>query len=99
MGVERQRFQTVKNPEWMLVITAFLTVCLLQLRERLDTSTDTPETVLREDEWKMLWVSTENSKPLPKTPPPARWAFYTIAKLSGFADSKGTGRPGWDTAW
>jgi hypothetical protein len=43
VGVERQRFQTVDNLERMLVITAFLAVRLLQLRERLDTPVDTPE--------------------------------------------------------
>jgi hypothetical protein len=34
-----------------------------------------------------------------KTVPSARWAFYAIAKLGGFADTKRTGRPGWDTIW
>ena len=56
VGVDRQRFQTVENLERMLVITAFLAVRLLQLRERLDVPIDAPETasetVLSEDEWK-----------------------------------------------
>ncbi len=103
VGVERQRFQTVDNLERMLVITAFLAVRLLQLRERLDTPADTPETtcetVLREDEWKVLWLSTEHNQPIPKTAPSASWAFYAIAKLGGFTDTKRTGRPGWDTIW
>jgi hypothetical protein len=103
VGVERQRFQTVENLERMLVITAFLAVRLLQLREHLDAPTDAPETtcetVLSEDEWKVLWVSTERIQPLPKIAPSARWAFYAIAKLGGFTDTKRTGRPGWDTVW
>ena len=70
--MERQRFQTVENLERMLVITAFLP-CLLQLRERLDPHIDVPEmaceTVLSKDEWKVLWLSTEHSHPLPKIPP------------------------------
>ncbi len=103
VGVERQRFQTVANLERMLVITAFLAVRLLQLRERLDAPVDMPETtcetVLSEDEWKVLWLSTEHNQPLPKIAPSARWAFYGIAKLGGFADTKRTGRPGWDTIW
>jgi hypothetical protein len=103
VGVERQRFQRVDNLERMLVITAFLAVRLLQLRERLDVSVNAPdatcEKVLSKDEWKVLWASTEHSKPLPKTAPSARWAFYAIAKLGGFADTKRTGRPSWDTVW
>jgi hypothetical protein len=103
VGVERQRFQTVDNLERMLVITAFLAVRLLQLRERLDAPVDKPETtcetVLSEDEWKVLWLSTEHLQPLPKIAPSARWAFYAIAKLGGFTDTKRTGRPGWDTIW
>ncbi len=103
VGVERQRFQTVGNLERMLVITAFLAVRLLQLRERLDTPADIPETtcetVLSEDEWKVLWLSTENRRAIPKTAPSARWAYYAIAKMGGFTDTKRTGRPGWDTIW
>ncbi|MBK8603922.1 MAG: hypothetical protein IPN87_12950 [Saprospiraceae bacterium] len=100
--MERQRFQTVENLERMLVITAFLP-CLLQLRERLDPHIDVPEmaceTVLSKDEWKVLWLSTEHSHPLPKIPPSAHWAFYAISKLGGFPDTKCTGRPSWDTVW
>jgi Transposase DDE domain len=103
IGVERQRFQSMGNLERMLVITAFLAVHLLQLRELLDKSADTAgtscEKVLTEVEWKVLWVSTEPNKPLPKTAPPAHWAFYAIAKLGGFTDTKRTGRVGWDTIW
>jgi hypothetical protein len=103
VGVERQRFQRVENLERMLVITAFLAVRLLQLREHLDGPVSAPEatceTVLSKDEWKVLWAATEHSKPLPKTAPSARWAFYAVAKLGGFADTKRTGRPGWDTIW
>jgi hypothetical protein len=103
VGVERQRFQSAGNLERILVVTAFLAVRLLQLRERLDKPEITAETdceaVLTEDEWKVLWVSTEPNKPLPKTAPPARWAFYAIAKLGGFNDTKRTGRVGWDTIW
>jgi Transposase Tn5 dimerisation domain len=92
-----------KTRGFMRVITAFLAVRLLPLRERLDAPADAPETtcerVLSKDEWKVLWLSTEHNQPLPKIAPSARWAFYAIAKLGGFADTKRTGRPGWDTIW
>ena len=100
VGVERQRFQSVENLQRMLVITAFLAVRLLQLRELLDTPKDDAqascETILSEDEWKVLWVSTQSSKP-PTMAPSIRWACLAVAKLGGFTDTKRTGRPGWDT--
>ena len=55
IGVERQRFQSIENLERMLVISAFLAVRLLQLREYLDKPANKPETscaaVLAEDEY------------------------------------------------
>lgn len=102
IGVERQRFQEPANLERMLAITAFLAVRLLQLREHLQVPADAPEPtcgrVLSETEWKVLWHSTERTG-LPIGQPSARWAYRAIAKLGGFADTKRTGRPGWDTIW
>ena len=81
----------------MVAITAFLAVRLLQLRESqglpaVQEITKCDE-LLREDEWKILWVSTERDSP-PPSPPSARWAYLALAKLGGFADTKRTGRPG-----
>ncbi len=102
VGVERQRFQSAGNLERMLVITAFLAVRLLQLHEIQDAPDNQParrcDEVLSEDEWKILWVSTEPGPP-PSSPPPARWAYLALAKLGGFTDTKRTGRPGWSTMW
>lgn len=102
VGVERQRFQSAANLERMLVITAFLAVRLLQLREILDAPNDDEQvscdTLLSEDEWKVLWLSTQRSAP-PTTAPSIRWACLAVAKLGGFTDTKRTGRPGWDTMW
>jgi len=99
VGVERQRFQSVGNLERMLAITAFLAVRLLQLRELLDAKETTCGKVLAEDEWKVLWLSTEPDKPLPETAPPIRRAYDAIAKLGGFSDTKRTGHVGWDALW
>ncbi len=102
VGVERQRFQSASNLERMLVITAFLAVRLLQLREKLSMPdgghTVSCETMLSDEEWKVLWLSTERSKPPDKTPT-IRWCCMAVAKLGGFADTKRTGRPGWDAMW
>jgi Transposase DNA-binding/Transposase DDE domain len=102
VGVERQRFQSAANLERMLVITAFLAVRLLQLREILGRSDEDEQagcdTLLSEDEWQVLWVSTRRSKP-PATAPSIHWACLAVARLGGFTDTKRTGRPGWDTMW
>lgn len=98
VGVERQRFQSADNLERMIAITAFLAVRLLQLREN-QSQPDIPcDTVLSEDEWKVLWISTQRCQP-PPSAPSARWAYLALAKLGGFTDTKRTGRPGWDALW
>lgn len=104
-GVERQRLQHADNLERMMVITAFVAVRLLQLRERMETERASPGDTkpmsipLESDEWRLLWVSAERNKPLPDQPPSARWAYLALAKLGGFTDTKRTGRPGWATLW
>lgn len=103
VGVERQRFQSAPNLERMMVITAFLAVRLLQLREHLDAASaqdrEGPcDSVLTHEEWRVLWLIKER-RALPAAPPTVRWACLAVAKLGGFTDTKRTGRPGWDTLW
>ena len=105
VGVERVRMQSPGGLERMLVITAFVAVRLLQLREPLSRpDADDPGSsrscgsVLDVDQWQVLWQLDQRSPP-PSSPPPARWACLAIAKLGGFTDTKRTGRPGWDTLW
>lgn len=87
VGVERQRFQSLENLERMLAITAFLAVRLLQLRESQDAPVGKEDRkcdeVLSEDEWKILWVSTEH-RPPPPLPPSIRWADLTPCGMAGF---------------
>lgn len=103
-GVERCRMQSAANLQRMLVITAFIAVRLLQLREHLaalPAPAKTPrgcEQVLSTEQWHVLW-QLDQHQPLPHEPPSARWACLAIAKLAGFTDTKRTGRPGWDTLW
>jgi hypothetical protein len=103
VGVERQRFQSSENLERMLVITAFLAVRLLQLREHLQppegqSKEESCEPALSREEWQLLWLSREHT-PLPKSAPSLRWACLALARLGGFTDTKRTGRPGWDALW
>ena len=87
VDVERQRFQSAANLERMLVVTAFLAVRLLQLREILGTPDDDEQascdTPLSEDEWTVLWVTTQRGAP-PSTASSICWACLAVAKSSAF---------------
>lgn len=100
--VEHRRMQTADNLERMAVILAFVAVRLLQLREGLhpvDPQQACPCTdVLEPIQWRLLWVTTEKNKP-PHKAPSQQWAYYAIAKLGGWMDTKGTGRVGWEALW
>ena len=86
----------------MLVITAAVGIRLIQIH-RLANATDDDDTpcdeVIEEDERRCLWATVEPNAPMPFSPPSARWAFRSIAKLGGWYDTKKTGRVGWQTVW
>jgi hypothetical protein len=100
--VEKQRMQSADNLERVAVILAFIAVRLLQLREGF-TATNKKliqpcNVILEEVQWRILWVTTEKEKP-PNKVPSQQWAYYAIAKLGGWMDTKGTGRVGWNALW
>jgi len=103
-GAERLRMQSKDSLLRMLVIASFVAVRLLQLREIISqkdgvADQETPcERVLERDEWIVLWLWFNKTKP-PSEAPPLVWVAQTIAKLGGFTDSKRTGKPGWMTMW
>ena len=93
------------------MILMFVAVRLIQIREALILPYNRKQTgdkvwhektsagqVVSDDVWQVLWLKME-SKKLPDKPPPLIWLFQTIAKLSGWCDSKHTGRPGWLAVW
>jgi len=100
--VEARPLQDPETVERMLVITAAVGLRLIQLHrlanaaEDHDTSCDE---AMEEDEWRCLWATVEPNAPMPSSPPSARWAFRSIAKLGGWYDTKKTGRVGWQTVW
>jgi len=104
VGAERLRMQHSDCLLRMLVVTAFVAVRLLQLREHLyqpKPETDKEiscDSILERDEWVVLWMWHNKNKP-PATVPSLTWAARTIAKMGGFTDSKRTGKPGWMTMW
>lgn len=100
--VEKQRMQSAQNLERMAVILAFIAVRLLQLRElAVDPAQakGVPCThLLQPMEWQVLWLKQERRK-LPRAIPSLHWAYYALAKLGGWYDSKRTGKVGWSALW
>ena len=108
--VEALRARCADNLERGAVMLMFVAIRLLQLQElacaplpRPSMPTATlPEVpcnqVLSEIEWKVLYATTSR-KPPPLEPPSAKWAYRTIAKLGGWADTQRSGRPGWEAIW
>ncbi len=100
--VEQRRMQSADNLERVAVVLAFVGVRLLQLREGTageDKEADAPcNEILEEMQWRILWATTEKKKP-PRKTPSQRWAYYAIAKLGGWMDTKRTGRVGWEALW
>jgi hypothetical protein len=98
-GVERLRMQTADNLKRMAVVMAFVAVRLLQLREMFEQREDVPcSHILDEQTWKLLWISTEKTRP-PRRPPTGKWAYQALGRLAGWGDTKQTGRVGWETLW
>lgn len=104
-GVEQRRMQSSENLERAAVVTAFIAVRLLQLRERLERwerSPGEPEPacnqLLSDMEWRVLYATTAKKRP-PAQAPGLSWAYRAIAKLGGWLDTKRTGRPSWKTLW
>jgi hypothetical protein len=104
-GVEQRRMQSAGNLERVAVVTAFIAVRLLQLRERLERWQRTPEQteprcdeLLTRTEWRVLYATTTKKRP-PKQAPGLEWAYRAIAKLGGWLNTKRTGRPSWKTLW
>lgn len=100
--VESFRLQTRQNLEKIIVITAFIAVRLLQLRELVGNKEQAKsvscERYFASLEWKLMWSKTE-TKTLPKKIPSLYWAYYALAKLGRWHDSKGTGIVGWEALW
>jgi len=114
-GAERQRMTDPGNLERAVSILAFVGVRLLQLRESFTLPiylksqgmvkeakevADMPcDTVLSQDEWRLLAQIDGVKRRKNAKVPSLQWAYQAIARLGGFYDSKKTGIAGWDTLW
>lgn len=101
--VEKLRMTKRENIKRVIVIQAFIAVRLMQLQEVVqdrDWAKEIPCTpFLSPLVWKLLWKKTEKKKALPTIAPSLYWAYYAIAKLGGWYDSKRTGRVGMKALW
>lgn len=99
--IESRPLQSFENIERMLAITASIAVRILQLKLLGDETSDerSCESVLSEDEWHCLHSVRFPGKPIAKKPPSMKWAYYAIARLAGWTDTKRTGKVGWQTLW
>jgi len=101
--VEKLRMQHLDNLKKAAVIEAFIAVRLLQLRElaqnREEAEKVSCEVYLDTLSWKLLFKATNQQAALPKKAPSLKWAYYAIAKLGGWHDSKRTGRVGTKAMW
>ena len=100
--VESLRMQTKGTLERAALILAFVAAYLYQLRY-LAQSSDAAKSIsctqyLTNLRWKILWKATEKIAP-PKQPPSIYWAYYAIAKLGKWYDSKRNGRVGIKAYW
>ena len=101
--VEKLRMQSYENLKRIAIIQAFIAVRLLQLQE-LAQNKESAKSIpctdhFSELSWKILWKKTEPQKPIPASVPSLHWAYYAMAKLGGWYDSKRTGRVGVKALW
>jgi len=97
--VEELRQQSADNLQKVAVVLGFIAVRLLKLKHYMEKEPEKKCTdVLKEEEWKILWGSTEKTA-LPQQAPTIQWAYKAIARLAGWTNTKRTGRASWDTLW
>ncbi len=101
--VESLRMQSRENLKRVAIIKAFIAVRLLQLQDLAqneESSKSIPCTAhFSELSWKILWKKVEKQKSIPTSIPSLHWAYYSMAKLGGWYDSKRTGRVGVKALW
>jgi hypothetical protein len=101
--VEELRMQSRENLKRIAVIQAFVAVRLMQLQDLAQNNEQAKLipciSCFSPLSWKILWKKTEKKQPFPDKIPSLNWAYYAIAKLGGWYDSKRTGRVGVKALW
>lgn len=98
--LEERPLQSLKAVERFMAISASIGVRLLQFQCIARVDPDAPcDRLLTTEEWQCLYAISNPRKPLPAKPPALSWAYYTIAKMGGWMDTKRNGRVGWQSVW
>jgi len=101
--VEKLRMQSRENLKRIAVIQAFIAVRLMQLQALVQNKESAKSIPCTRHfsalSWKVLWKKTERQKTIPTSVPSLHWAYYAMAKLGGWYDSKRTGRVGVKALW
>lgn len=102
-SVESLRMQSRENLQKVAVIQAFIAVRLFQLRELCQNNKQSESisclAYFTELSWKILWRKSNKGKDFPSVAPSLNWAYYALARLGGWYDSKRTGRVGMIAIW
>jgi len=101
--VEELRMQSRENLKRIAAIQAFIAVRLMQLQDLAQNNKQAElipcTSCFSQLSWKILWKKIEKKQPFPDETPSLNWAYYAIAKLGGWYDSKRTGRVGVKALW
>lgn len=98
--IEELQLETVDRLHRALAVYAVVAWRLLHLTYVAREEPDGPcTTVLSDAEWKVLYVLTQRTKQLPKSPPTLKTAVRWVAQLGGFLGRKHDGDPGVKVLW
>ncbi|AWB66159.1 hypothetical protein C2869_16560 [Saccharobesus litoralis] len=101
--VEKLKMQGVDNLKRVAIVQAFIAIRLMQLQQLIKNKEAARniscERLLPQLLWKLLWKKIEKKTELPQEPPSLYWAYYAIAKIGGWYDSKRTGQVGVKAIW
>ena len=98
--IEKLQLETKDRMTRAVAVYSIVATRLLWLTYQARETPEAPCTVvLRESEWKALYVAKHKSTSLPKHPPNLQTAVLWIAKLGGFLGRKHDGNPGLKVLW
>ena len=98
--VEELQFETADRIMKLVAMYSIIASRLLCITYVARTNPEIScETVLEENEWRILYCLTKKTKVPPEIAPTAKEAVSYLAKLGGFLGRKGDGEPGVKVIW
>ena len=99
-GIEELQLETAERMEKAIFTYAIVAWRILWLTYEARKNPEAKiDRVLKEQEWKVLYLATEKKKVLPNESPTLSEGVRKIASLGGFLGRKGDGEPGVKTIW